>query len=610
MVPAMALSRAQQALLANCDEVQREAITSTDAPILVLAGAGSGKTRVLTRRIAWRIAAGTAGASHVLALTFTRKAAAELRDRLDALGVPSPVTAGTFHAVALAQLRRLAADRHHTAPSLLDSKARLLGRIVPEAHGASAKLPRREQLSLLAAEIEWAKARLITPEAYAAERQSSRRHSVLSADYVQSAYRAYESEKRRRHLLDFDDLLVELTAEILRDPDLAAGQRWKFQHLFVDELQDANPAQIHLLDAWLGKRTDLFAVGDPRQAIYGWNGADTAAIDEFETRYPGATVLALDTNYRSTPQVVALASAALDHRGTGTPAHAVRPDGVVPTLRAYASEVAEADAIAEHIARRRGTDRPLRSFAVLARTNAQLVTVASALERLGITARTGGGGAFLDRPAVATALSELPSSANPIRFAAWLDDLAIERRSEHDQARDADASSGEVRTDLVADAELDALIRLGRDFLDLDPGARADGFLAYVREALRTEPSPTTHDAVELVTFHRAKGLEWPVVFVCGLEDGLVPIARAQTSAALAEERRLLYVALSRAEEELHCSWAKERTFGARTYRRDPSPYLSSLEETRRRLEVEQTPDVSVARRGLAESRARLEPTP
>ncbi|MCU1489392.1 MAG: UvrD/REP helicase [Acidimicrobiaceae bacterium] len=613
----------QRRLLAGCDEEQLAAITSPAAPLLVVAGAGSGKTRVLTRRIAWRVHEGLATPGHVLALTFTRKAAAELRSRLAGLGLPGPVTAGTFHAVALAQLRRRAADAGRTPPVLLDSKARLLGAIVPErglrlAGGRSGRPPeRRELLSALAGEIEWAKARLVTPAGYLEAARVVRRNPPVAPEEVAETYARYESEKRRRRVLDFDDLLGELAGAISSDADFAAAQRWRFSHLFVDELQDANASQLRLLDAWLGGRSDLFAVGDPRQAIYGWNGADPAAVLSFAERYPGAEVLALESNYRSTPQVVALASAALPARrrrpGTvdapsGAFAAAVsaprstRPEGPVPTLKAYADAEAEAAAVATGIRLAHRPGRRWSQCAVLARTNAQLVLLEEALRGAGVPVRAAAGAAFLARPAVRTALAEV-TGRDHAGLRSFLEGCA-DRAAALPEDSDDDANEDDEER-----AELSALVRLGEEYLELDPLASGDGFLSYLRGSLRGESSPGERDAVELATFHRAKGLEWSVVFVTGLEEGLVPIAHAGDAAALEEERRLLYVALSRAEEELHCSWARQRRFGSRVVDRGPSPYLDALEEERKRLERLAAPSTAGARQAIAASRALLEET-
>ncbi len=636
----MAVEGWRRQLLAGCDEDQIEAICTPSAPLLVIAAAGSGKTRVLTRRIAWRVLDGSAAPGHILALTFTRKAAAELRARLGELGVPANVTAGTFHAVALAQLRHRYAELGRTPPSLLDAEAKLLAQLGEDSRRrarAGRRLEDRALLAALASEIEWAKARLVSPDHYAIAASEAQRQLPLAPEEVAETYRRYEQEKRRRHLVDFEDLLSLLDQEMRRDPDFAAAQRWKFAHFFIDELQDANAAQLNLLDAWLGGRSDLFAVGDPRQAIYGWNGADPDAVIHFPARFAGGAVRALQTNYRSTPEVVALASAVLNHQGRdlrhpprpergamkrapetrghragaslAAPHGAVpellmrsgRPEGPVPTVTAYPDGDAEAEGIARALRLARRPGRAWSSCAVLCRTNAQLLDIEHALVAAAIPLRRAAGLGFLASASVREALTGLSRVGSAAGLRAELERLA-------DVAESLAVPSDEQRVD-GTDAqrhELEALIRLAEEYLELDPVPNGAGLRAYLRDAMRGEPSPSARDGVELTTFHRAKGLEWAVVFVAGIEDGFVPIAHATTPKALEEERRLLYVALSRAGEELHCSYATRRRFADKVVARQPSPYLAALEEVRTELLSGRSTDPRLARASLAASRALL----
>src|SRR4051812_38936647 len=295
------------ALLEGLTEAQAAAVTSDGAPLVILAGAGSGKTRVLTRRIAWRAATGSADPRHVLALTFTRKAAGELRHRLGALGVRDGVAAGTFHAVAYAQLRQRWADAGQHAPTLLDRKAGFLNRLL----GPRSERDAAVQTIDLAAEIEWAKARMVGPEQYEAAALHAGRTPPITPSAMASLYERYETEKHRRGVVDFDDLLLRCVGALRDDTAFAAAQRWRFRHVFVDEYQDVNPTQAALLAGWRGDGNDLCVVGDPNQAIYSWNGADPAYLSDFTVREPGATVVRLDDNFRSTPQVLATAAAVL-----------------------------------------------------------------------------------------------------------------------------------------------------------------------------------------------------------------------------------------------------------------------------------------------------------
>jgi len=596
-------------VLAGCDERQRAAITSPAAPLLVVAGAGSGKTRVLTRRIAWRVLRGDAAPAHLLALTFTRKAAGELRARLKHLGLPAPVTAGTFHAVALAQLRMRASDEGNEPPTVLDSKASLLARLLPVSAAPPAHRDspggRRELLASVAGEIEWAKAKRISPTRFCDEAQAAGRIPLAGLEQIAEWFGRYEREKRRLRVLDFEDLLDRLADEMASDPAFAAVQRWRFQHLFVDELQDANPAQLRLLDTWLGHRQDLFAVGDPRQAIYGWNGADPSAVTTFPERYPGATVMELDTNYRSTPQVVTVASAVLAPGGSTQ--MAAGPEGTTPSVNVYASDVAEADGVAALLRRGHEPGSPWSTRAVLARTNAQLVLFESALAAVGIPFRGSVGNAFLAHPTIREELDRLAGRGGRDAFAAWLEDLVVDTGREDGIPSDASDTDGRLDDGSERELDLAVLARIASDYRTLDGTPSADGFLLFLRQTLRDDPQTASADGVNLLTFHRAKGLEWDSVFVTGIEDGLVPIVHAKTSAAWEEERRLLYVALSRATRELHCSWARTRTFGRRTSRRNPSPFLAAVEEACKSVEQARAFDVDRARAAIVSSRSLLD---
>jgi DNA helicase-2/ATP-dependent DNA helicase PcrA len=589
-------------LLAGCDPQQREAITTAERPLCVLAAAGSGKTRVLTRRIAWRVNEGSASVQYVLALTFTRKAAAELRGRLAALGLPEPATAGTFHAIALAELRRLAADRGRPAPVVVASKARLL------AAAAGPELGRdRAVLAELASEIEWAQAQCLAARDYTRFAAARGRTSQCEPAVVTEVWRRYEREKQRRGVLDFDDLLARCAGELEADPDFAASARWRIRHVFVDEYQDVNPAQDRLLQAWLGSNDDLCVVGDPDQAIYAWNGSSPRSLVEFPLRHPGAHVVRLTMNYRSTEEVVAVAAAVLRSRAEtelprpsrpGAPeakapptselvSAGIRPSAQPHPVVAYETDADEALGVVSALRRARGPGASWSSLAVLARTNAQLVLFERELQAANVPFRSGGGRAFLARPTVRRALDRLTGPADPPAFHAWLDDLtawlagptAAIAECEPDPFATADPAAEPSRLS-EADEDLAELANLALEYLGWDLRPSGEAFVSWLEASLRSDPPRQAGDAVDVMTFHRAKGLEWRVVFVTGLEDGLVPIAHARDLEALAEERRLLYVACTRAMDDLRCSWARERTFGGRRTARKPSPYLSAIEST------------------------------
>ncbi|MDQ6910609.1 MAG: ATP-dependent helicase, partial [Actinomycetota bacterium] len=505
----------EASLLANLDPAQLEAVTSEAQPLAIVAGAGSGKTRVLTRRIAHRIETGAALAQHVLALTFTRRAAAELTTRLSALGVRDRVAAGTFHAIAYAQLRHRWTESDSRPPALLDHKVRLLAPLLPR-HGGEVIQPVD-----IAAEIEWAQARLVTPDGYEAAASAAARRPPVTPAAMATLYERYEQEKRKRALIDFDDLVLLCGNALHDDQRFAATQRWRFRHLFVDEFQDVNPAQMRLLTGWLGDRSDFCVVGDPDQAIYGWNGADARPLLEFTSFFPqpGAAVVRLDRNYRSSPQVLAAANAVLDR---GNVLHATQADGPPPSVRRYATATEEARTVAGALRRRRGPGLPWSHLAVLARTNGQLVLMEEALKAAGVPFRIRGAVAFLDRPEIREATAELRRRPPESPLARALPDLHELAR----QHRDAEESEpgGPVAERREA---LETLGRLASEQLAIDPSMTVSSFLGWLIGTLRLDAAADSNrDAVELATFHAAKGLEWPIVFLVGLEQGLVPIGR------------------------------------------------------------------------------------
>jgi DNA helicase-2/ATP-dependent DNA helicase PcrA len=550
-------------LLADLNDAQREAVTTEAAPLAIIAGAGSGKTRVLTRRIAYRCLNRTADARHVLALTFTRKAAGELRARLRRLGLRDDVAAGTFHAIAYAQLRGWWADRGAQPPGLLERKGRVLGRLL----GRSSAV----QAVDVAGEIEWSKARLVRPDQYvAAALQAGRRPPVEPARMAE-LYRRYEEEKQRQRQVDFDDLLRLCANAIESNTDFAAAQRWRFRHLFVDEFQDVNPLQFRLLNAWRGDRLDLCVVGDPHQAIYSWNGADPRLLRELSRLIPGTSTVALEHNYRSSPQIIASANHALDSGAVqGLRLRATRPEGPVPTIRSMADDQTEARGVARAVLDRHRPGLSWSHQAVLTRTNAQTVLIAEACRKVGVPVRVRGQLPYLDLPEVREALRAMQRSRAPL--------------PEQLAALEARLTASEDQEEALPDSELERvrnleeLLRLASEYTDADPIPTGPGFAAWLSATLGRDDGGAPGDAVDLATFHAAKGLEWPIVHLAGLEDGLVPIGHARTEEAAAEERRLFYVAVTRAQRELRMTWASERTFGAKVVRRRRSPYLDDLE--------------------------------
>ncbi|MCU1343770.1 MAG: uvrD2, partial [Acidimicrobiia bacterium] len=326
---------AMQDLLGDLDDAQRRAVTIEAAPLAILAGAGSGKTRVLTRRIAHRVATGTADASHTVVLTFTRRASAELSHRLLSLGLRERVVCGTLHSVAWSVLQQRWLDQGRRPLTLLDQPGRILAPIIRQA---AVRIPVDE----LVAEIDWARARLIAPDDYAGAARGDQRRTTLPPQEIAELYATYEKTKRAKRLVDFADLLSHCAGAIDRDREFAEVMRWRFRHFFVDEFQDMNPLQFRLVRTWLGARRDLCVVGDPNQSIYGWNGADHQLLQRFSDHFPDATTVRLDANYRCSRPILLAASAVLPD---DTHPHPVIESGPTPSIHAYANEHLEAAGI-------------------------------------------------------------------------------------------------------------------------------------------------------------------------------------------------------------------------------------------------------------------------
>jgi DNA helicase-2/ATP-dependent DNA helicase PcrA len=604
-------ARSAETLLERLDPEQRAAVTHDATMLRILAGAGSGKTRVLTHRIAYRAELDDIDPRRVLALTFTRKAAGELTHRLRALGLRDSVAAGTFHAIAYAQLRTWWSEKGVTPPALLDRKLGFVARLLPRGHGAR---PDTAALDAVG-EIEWAKARDVRPDAYVAAATRADRKPPFDMAVMADVYARYEDAKRDRKVLDFDDLLLRCRRALETDEQFAAAQRWRFRHLFVDEFQDVNPLQFSLLMAWLGDLTrgqsDLCVVGDPNQAIYSWNGADAQYLVDFTTRFAGAASVSLDRNYRSQPHILSVADTVLGRgRLSGGPLRPQLEPGAVPLIITYTSDKAEAAGIARAVRDHHSPGQPWSQQSVLARTNAQLPVIEQALRRAGVPVRLRGGG-LLAAPEVDAALKRLSRRHEALGIV--LDDLAVdlqlgrsspldpnpEPTQSWDEVDDREqgafgfddgvpdettraAAEQESRADADRRANLEALLRMGRDYLELDAAATGASFVSWARATAARDGDDMAGDAVELLTFHAAKGLEWPVVHLAGLEQGLVPIAHAKTDESRAEEDRLLYVAATRAQRVLRLSWASERAFGDRRLSRQPSPHLGRIDEVLR----------------------------
>ncbi len=538
-------------LLAGLDREQRAAVTATEHPLAIIAPAGSGKTTVLTRRIAYRVATNTADADHVVALTFTRQAAGELRQRLWRLGVRGPgLRVGTFHAVAHALLRQRWMEQSRRAPTLLSSNRRLLAEVIGARHDPA-------ELSAIATELEWSRARLVPHDRYAETARRAGRRPPIDLQRVAGYLSDYTTLKKRRGVVDFDDLLADCAAEIRSDSNYAQVVRWRFRHLFVDEFQDLNPLQHHLLETWRGSRPDICVVGDPRQAIYGWNGADPHLLERIEETLPGVTVIRLVRNYRCSPQIVAAAAGVLP-AGVADDTSSMRPDGPTVETTGAADETAEAELVARRVRTMRPPGGRWSSIGVLARTNAQLPVLARALDRVGVphVVLAGGGRTVAPDDITSGLMDEARRIKRASDLAAWSADLADSELAVETLVPSVPTISGPSDSAAGQLAARLAVSVAARRFLTEVPAgdgaAFADWYLLGAGEA-------APYDAVELATFHAAKGREWRGVVVAGFETDLVPHSTARSADARTEEARLAHVAFTRAADHLVVTWAMTR---------------------------------------------------
>jgi DNA helicase-2/ATP-dependent DNA helicase PcrA len=590
-------------LLEDLNDAQRQAVLATRGPVAILAGAGTGKTRVISRRTAYAVATGVVPASEVLVVTFTDKAATEMVHRLRTLGLPG-ITARTFHAHALSQLRHFWPSHHDGAPlpDLLDSKLPLIVPLIRSLPGNYRFTPSKD----LADEIEWAKSRRLTPATYGAGVAGTLtmpgREPPIPLDLFTRVFAGYERAKGRARRIDFDDLLIETVDLLETDAEAAATVRARKRWISVDEYQDTNPLQHRLLELWLGERDDLCVVGDEDQTIYTFTGATSRFLMTFTARHPSATVVTLADNYRSSPQVLALANRLLASTGRTKRLSATQPDGPEPTIVRHGTEAAELAALAAWIRERVGEGTPTHEIAVLVRMNAQLAPIEGELTRAGIPYQVRGV-RFFDRPDVRAAI-DLVRRAAPAATGTVLT-LEVRRVWAAELGYDDEAVAGRAGDEArERTAALDTLLDILRTLIRSDGHVGVEAYLGEL-DRRRAAERAGSEDGVNLMTYHRAKGLEWDAVALPAVEEGFLPVRQAQDDdELLAEEVRLLYVGITRARRHLAISWAAERETRGRTTRRQPSRFLADL-RPRGEPRVTQLPD-----RFTASSRTAAEDSP
>ncbi|MCB1274455.1 MAG: ATP-dependent helicase [Leucobacter sp.] len=568
-------------LLAGLDPDQRRIAECLRGPIAVLAGAGTGKTRTITHRIAHGVSTGAYAPERVLAVTFTRKAAGEMQARLHALGAAG-VNAQTFHGAALAQLGYFWPQLvGGSAPQLLGGgKATVLAQV---AESLRLKLP-VETLRDVAAEIEWRKNSMLGLDSYAAlfdpERPGARALPTgLSAEQLLEMQERYGAVLEERRQIDFEDVLILATGLFETEPRAAVQLRERYRFFTIDEYQDVNPLQHALMRVWLGDRDDVCVVGDASQTIYGFTGASGSYLLRFGQEFPNAQEFRLERNYRSTEPIVQVANRLMRGQAGALALHAMRgPDGAAdrgasgspdsrafaarPSFEWFATDQDEADAVAASVRDAISGGTPASEIAVLYRTNAQSAALEAALQRAGTDARVHGAQRFFDRAEVRQAVMVLRGQAkvadarplfqivsDALRVCGW--------RSEPPEG-------GAAREKWQA---LNAILSLVDE---QPPGTTVQTFSAELSARARAHHEPSL-ESVTLSAVHAAKGLEWSLVHLIGMSEGLLPIVHAQSDAAIDEERRLAYVAFTRARDALRISGSAGGARGARI----PSRFLA-----------------------------------
>ncbi len=551
-------------LLSGLDPEQRAVAEHLRGPAVVLAGAGTGKTRTITHRIAHGVRTGVYAADRTLAVTFTRKAAAEMQSRLRALGADG-VRAQTFHGAALAQLGYFwPAIVGGTAPQVLGGKVRVVSQVL-DALGIRAGV---DAVRDIAAEIEWRKVSMLSLDAYARLLESARPSAGgLDPQQMLEVHERYGLLLEERRQIDFEDVLILMAGMLETEPRVAAQVRERYRFFTVDEYQDLSPLQHTLLRGWLGERQDLCVVGDASQTIYGFAGATSDYLLGFTREYPAAREFSLERNYRSAPSIVAAANDLVRDRAGALVLRATRvtPEvGLAPHASAewFASEQEEAAAVASSVAQAIADGTPAAEIAVLSRTNAQAAVIEAELDARGIASQMQGARRFFDRPEIRQAVMLIRGQAK-----------AADERPLFQVVTDLLRSLGWSTAEPEGAAARDRWQAFGALLALVDeqtPGTTLEAFSEELLSRSKTHHEPTL-EAVTLSAIHAAKGLEWSLVHVIGMSEGLLPISYATTERAIDEERRLAYVALTRARDVLRVSGSSGSPRNPRT----PSRFIA-----------------------------------
>lgn len=589
-------------LLDALDEDQRRVAMQVTGPLAVLAGAGTGKTRAITYRIAHGVAVDAFDPANVLAVTFTTRAAAEMRLRLRDLGVPG-AQARTFHSAALRQLRYFWPSAiGGRAPDIVERKASLIA----AAAARTGLRNDKEAVRDFAAEIEWAKVAMVDAARYPERVRTLGREvpAGLSATQMATLMEAYEEAKNDRGVIDFADVLLIMAGILEQREDIARTVRAQYRHFVVDEYQDVSTLQQHLLDLWRGDRHDICVVGDVAQTIYTFAGASPQHLTSFVKRHPGARVIELNRDYRSTPQIVAVANQVITPGTSSRPGAlkgavrlvSQRPSGSAVHFDTYSDDAAQAQGVARTIASYAAQGIPLANMAILYRVNSQSESFEHELSQAGISYVVHGGLRFFEREDIRRAVLVLRRAALALVSSdepqGPLPDLVADLLREVGWTSEAPAAGGALRESWD---NLNALVELAKDREKVS----LSDFVAELEERAESQAAPAV-EGVTLSTLHASKGLEWDVVFLVGTAEGTLPISMATTPREREEERRLLYVGVTRARDHLHMSWAKRRSESSHRSVRKRSRLLDGIWP-------EEAPTVTGASQKAAKTASRLQ---